>query len=101
MGSPGSGPPAKVITIGVDSQGNPTASPSDQIIWSTLGDEVKWLSSGLSFVVNFAAGTPFAASTFNGPIALSGSIQSGATGPYKYSVQVGTKILDPKVIVRP
>lgn len=101
MGSPASGPPAKVITISVDSQGNPAASPADQTIWSTLGDSVKWLSSGFGFVINFAAGSPFAASTFNGPIALSGAIQAGATGPYKYSVQVGTKILDPKIIVRP
>jgi hypothetical protein len=101
MNSPGSGPSVKMITVGVDAQGNPTVNPSDVTIWSTLGDQVKWMSAGIPFLITFADGTPFAESSYSGPIAPSGPIQEGATGDYKYCVQVGAKILDPRIVVRP
>lgn len=96
-----SGPSVVLITVGVDANGNPTVSTSDAILWSTHGDTAKWVSANVPFTVTFASGTPFAYSTYIGPNASSGAIQAGASGDYKYSVQVGTKILDPKLIVRP
>jgi len=101
MSSPGVGPSVKLITIGVDAQGNPTCTPLSVDIWSTLGDTVKWMSSGVAFLITFASGSPFAESRFSGPMASSGAIQPGATGNYKYSVQVGSKILDPDVKIHP
>ena len=101
MSSPGVGPSVKLITIGVDAQGNPTCQPATIEIWSTLGDQVKWMSAAIPFQITFAAGSPFAQSSFSGPIAPSGPIKEGATGSYKYSVQVGSKVLDPRVDIKP
>jgi plastocyanin len=101
MSSPGGGPSVKLVTVGVDAQGNPTCSPTTVDIWSTVGDTVKWVSSGVAFLITFASSSPFAESRFSGPMASSGAIQPGATGSYKYSVQVGSKILDPDVKVHP
>ncbi len=101
MSTPGFGPSVKLVTIGVDAQGNPTATPTDLDIWSTMGDQVKWMGPGIPFQIIFAADSPFSQSRFNGPQASSGPIRSGASGEYKYSVQVGNKVLDPKIIVRP
>jgi hypothetical protein len=101
MGSPGGGPPAKVITIGVDAQGNPTCNPMDIDIWSTLGDTINWVSSGIVFLITFPLSSPFALSSFYGPNASSGPIRAGVSGSFKYSVHVSGKILDPKVGVHP
>ncbi len=101
MSSPGTGPSVTLITVSVDAQGNPTVNYSDVTIWSTLGQQVKWVSANLPFIITFAAGTPFAESSDCGPTAPSGPIQAGASGDYKYSVQVGSKILDPRIVVRP
>ncbi len=101
MSSPGGGPSVKLITVGVDSQGNPTVNPVDCALLSTTGEQCKWMSSNIPFQINFAAGSPFAQSEFSGPSAPSGAIQSGATGPYKYNVTVGAKVLDPRVIIHP
>jgi hypothetical protein len=101
MSSPGGGPSVKLITVSVDSQGNPTVDQASVDLWSTNGDTCKWMSRNIPFVITFAAGSPFAQSSYSGPSASSGSIQSGATGSYKYSVQVGSKILDPMIIIRP
>ena len=101
MSSPGGGPSVKLITVSVDSQGNPIVDHADVDLWSTNSDTCKWVSANIPFQITFAAGSPFAQSSYSGPSAPSGAIQSGATGPYKYSVQVGSKILDPKLIVHP
>jgi hypothetical protein len=101
MSSPGGGPPPKVVTIGVDEQGSPTCDPMDVDIWSTLGDTINWVSSGIVFLITFASGSPFSLSSFYGPDALSGPIRAGASGSFKYSVHVNGKILDPKVGVHP
>jgi hypothetical protein len=101
MSSPGGGPSIKLVTIAVDAQGNPTCNPMEVDIWSTLGDTVKWMSSGIGFLIIFASGSPFAESRFSGPSISSGAIQAGASGGYKYSVQVGSKILDPGLKVHP
>jgi len=101
MSSPGGGPSVKLITIGVDAQGDPTCTPMEVDIWSTLGDTVKWMSSGITFLITFASGSPFAETHFSGPIVSSGAIQAGASGGYKYSVNVGGKILDPDLKVHP
>ncbi len=97
----GGGSSVKLVMVGVDAQGNPTVDHADIEIWSTAGDQVKWMSAGIPFLITFAAGSPFAQSSYSGPSVLSGAISSGATGPYKYSVKVGVKTLDPRVIVRP
>jgi hypothetical protein len=101
MSSPGGGPSVKLITVSVDAQGNPTVDQANVELWSTNSDTCKWVSANIPFKITFAAGSPFAQSSYSGPSASSGAIQSGATGPYKYSVQVGSKILDPMVIIRP
>ncbi len=90
-----------VIVVGVDGNGNPTVDKPSADIWSTNGDTVKWTSNNIPFTVSFGLNTPFAYSTYIGPTANSGAIQHGFSGAYKYSVQVGTKILDPRIIVRP
>ena len=66
MSSPGGGPSVILITIGVDAQGNPTCTPMDTDIWSTLGNTVKWISASLGFEIVFTAGSPFAQSRFSG-----------------------------------
>jgi hypothetical protein len=101
MGSPGGGRLAKVVTIGVDAQGNPTCDPMDIDIWSTLGDTINWASSGIVFLITFPLSSPFSLSSFYGPNASSGPIRAGVAGSFKYSVDVNGKILDPKVGVRP
>jgi hypothetical protein len=101
MSSPGFGGSVVQITVGIDSAGNPTVDQTDVTLWSTKGDSCKWVSANIPFMITFAAGTPFANSNFSDVSGTSGAIQTGATGPYKYSVRVGTKILDPRLIVRP
>jgi len=101
MGSQVGGASVKLIVVGVDAQGNPTVDFANVDLWSTLGDQCKWVSSNISFQINFAAGSPFGASKFSGTSVASGALQPGATGAYKYSVQVGSKILDPQISVHP
>lgn len=101
MSSPGGGPSVKLVTIGVDAQGNPTANPMDVDLWSTVGDTMKWVSSGIAFQIAFDSGSPFSQSTFSGPSVASGGIRTGVSGSFKYSVHVNGKILDPKVGIHP
>jgi hypothetical protein len=101
MSSPGSGPLAKLVTIGVDAQGTPTCTPMTVDLWLNLGDTVKWVSAGLAFRITFGSGTPFDSVVFSGPLASSGSLKDGATGVYKYSIQIGDGVLDPDVKVHP
>jgi hypothetical protein len=101
MSSPGGGPSVKLITIDVDAHGNPTCSPLNVDVWSTMGDTVKWISSGIGFLITFDSGSPFTESRFSGPSVSSGAIKAGASGPFKYSVNIGGKILDPRIAVHP
>ncbi len=101
MSSPGGGPSVKLITIDVDAQGNPTCNPMDVDLWSTLGDTIKWMSSGIAFLITFDSGSPFTESRFSGPSVASGAIRPGVSGSFKYSVNVGGKSLDPKVGIHP
>jgi hypothetical protein len=91
----------KLITVAVDGQGNPTVDQDSVDLLSTSGETCRWVSANIPFRIIFAANTPFAASSFSGPSAPSGAIKPGATGPYKYSVQVGNKILDPRLVIHP
>jgi hypothetical protein len=101
MSSPGGGPPPKVVTIGVDAQGNPTCDPMEVAIWSTLGDTVNWVSSGIVFLITFPLTSPFSQSNFYGPNVCTGPIRAGVSGLFKYEVHVNGNILDPKVGVHP
>ena len=91
----------KLIKVAVDAQGNPTVDQDSVDLWSTSGETCKWVSANIPFRIIFSANTPFAESSFSGPSASSGSLHPGATGTYKYSVQVGNKVLDPKLVVHP
>lgn len=101
MSSPSGGPSVTIITVSVDASGNPTVDQANVDLWSTNGDTCKWMSANIPFKITFAAGSPFAQSSYSGPSAPSGAIKAGATGSYKYSVQVGGKILDPAIIIHP
>jgi len=101
MSSPGGGPLIKIVTVGVDANGNPTCNPMDVDLWSTEGDTMKWHSSGIAFLITFDSGSPFTESRFSGPSASSGAIRPGVSGSFKYSVNVAGKILDPKVGIHP
>jgi hypothetical protein len=71
---------------------------------SDLGDEMVWTCDHPSknFRVTFETGrSPFASATFDNRNSHSGPILPGATGPYKYSVEIDGHINDPRVIIQP
>ena len=81
----------------------PTVDQDRIELRSDLGDEMNWTCDhpGKRFRVTFVGRSPFASSTFNEVNYRSGPIVSGATGEYKYSVEIDGKINDPKVIIQP
>jgi hypothetical protein len=71
---------------------------------SDLGDQMVWNCNhpSKSFRVIFDRGrSPFASSTFDNQNCHSGPIQPGATGEYKYSVEIDGHINDPRIIIQP
>ena len=93
------------IRVSTNAQGMPQVNIQDLEIWSTQGDQVQWVGVG-PYVVFFSSGSPFASSTFTCPAGSStpqssGPITAGASGSFKYNVQVNGKILDPRIIVKP
>ena len=95
----------KRVQVTTDSQGSPAVNTPDVEIWSTKGDQVEWAGTG-PFIIDFGGNTPFSASIFtnmsaSSAVLVSGPIKTGATGPYKYSVKIGSKVLDPRIIIQP
>ena len=85
-------------------EGNaPTVDKDTIILRSDLGDQMNWICDhpGKKFRVTFEGKTPFASFTFDDQNYQSGPIQPGATGEYKYSVEIDGHINDPRIIVQP
>lgn len=72
-------------------------------LWSTNGDTLEWVPvpSNLEFTVCFDRESPFYDRHFHHYKTQSGPINKGATGRYKYCIEVDGKILDPGVLIRP
>ena len=95
----------KQVQISTTQQGAPAVDISTVDLWLPDGDQVQWLGTG-PYEVSFPSGSPFASSSFNCPSGSStplssGPIKTGSTGPYKYNVQIGSKILDPTIKIHP
>lgn len=86
---------------------NPGAKPGvdqDSIeIWSTKGEQVEWACDNPSkeFYICFGENTPFQQQHFHSTGNKSGPIKSGASGKYKYSIEIDGQVLDPTVIIKP
>ncbi len=67
------------------------------------GIEIKWVcnSTDKDFYICFAGDSPFEQRHFHRGNSCSGRVKPGATGRYKYTVEIDGQILDPQVIVRP
>lgn len=84
--------------------GNKPAVDQDKIeIWSTRNEEVEWVCDhpGQEFYICFEKRSPFQQQHFHSGNNRSGPIQPGASGSYKYSIEVNGQVLDPTVIIKP
>jgi hypothetical protein len=65
--------------------------------------EIVWVcnSTDKDFYICFSAESPFQQRHFHRGNSRSGSIKAGASGRYKYNIEIDGHILDPQVIVRP
>lgn len=82
----------------------PTVDKDPIYLRSDLGDQMNWACDhpGKIFHVTFLNGrSPFARSTFDNDHPESGAIKPGATGEYKYSVEIDGHINDPRIIIQP
>lgn len=80
--------------------GEPSVDNENVVLWSTEGDQLEWVSDH-DFVICFPRNSPFKSNHFGSHNPRSGSIKPGASGKYKYNVEVNGQILDPTVIVKP
>ncbi len=103
-------PKGKVkIKVKVDDAGQPVVDPDTVNV--CVGDTVHWVFAGSKdFKVIFmnAADSPFVWTDKEGKngASVEGKVRSDAVKdnaptPYKYDVEVGGKVLDPKIIVDP
>jgi len=95
----------KQVRVSTSAQGSPIVDVPDVDVWVPNGDEVQWTGTG-PYTIDFAGNSPFSSSSFSCPDGsstplLSGPINVGATGTYKYNVKIGSKVLDPNVKVHP
>ena len=90
----------KNVKLSHPPHGNPHADPDEIVI--SVDDSVKWDYRG-DFVVVFEEETPFQSWYFYPGINTSGKPLPDVkhNHPYKYSVHIDGKRLDPKVIIRP
>jgi|SRR6476659_1571099 hypothetical protein len=82
----------------------PTVDNDPIYLRSDLGDQMNWACDhpGKTFRITFLNDrSPFARTTFDNQHPDSGPIQPGATGEYKYSVEIDGHINDPKIIIQP
>jgi plastocyanin len=93
------------IKVKVDSSGQPVVDPDT--VSACVGDTVHWVFAGSKeFKVHFMDGdSPFDWSDSKGA-SVEGTVKADAVKgdaptPYKYSVDVDGKVLDPKIIVDP
>lgn len=90
----------KSVKLSHPSHQKPHADPDEIVI--SVDDSVKWDYRG-DFVVTFEEETPFESWYFYPGNDTSGKPKPDAkhNHPYKYSVLIDGKRLDPKVIIRP
>lgn len=102
--------PAKIqVAVTVDANGQPEVAPEP--IYAREGDEVHWVFRGnpaKDFIVTFTGGegSPFDWKTSKGEngASVTGTVRAGAAKDgqrtrYKYAVDVGGKVLDPRIII--
>ncbi len=89
----------KRVTIHL-AHGEPAVDNETVVLWSTEGDEMEWVSDQ-DFVICFPRESPFDSYHFNSANPRSGKIKPGASGKYKYNVEVNGRVLDPTVIIKP
>jgi hypothetical protein len=65
--------------------------------------EIVWVcnSTDKDFYICFPTESPFQQRHFHRGNSRSGGIKAGASGRYKYNIEIDGQILDPQVIVRP
>jgi hypothetical protein len=92
----------KPVTVTVQN-GYPCVGEDPIVLDKNLGESIEWVPqpANLRFTVCFASETPFAERHFHEHRPASGPVNKGATGRYKYTIEVGGVVLDPGVIVRP
>jgi hypothetical protein len=95
-------PTVRQVTISLQN-GMPTVDQDPIEIWSTNSESIQWIASpsNLQFTVCFPTESPFSDRHFHDHRPDSGPISPGATGRYKYTIEVNGRLLDPGVIVRP
>jgi hypothetical protein len=93
------------VTITLDPNGNLRVGPG---VSKNGQDKVKWKNkTGLDGLIIEFADSPFEGPNRYGPINNGDSANSGKLrgdvqpGAYKYTVKLGSKVLDPNVIVDP
>jgi len=103
--------PGKKVTIkvNVDEAGEPNVSPDTVDV--CVGDKVHWVFPGAAkqFKVQFvgdASPVEWREKSSDNSASVQGTVQPGtvtgnAPTPYKYNVEIGGKVLDPRIIVQP
>ncbi|PYX87397.1 MAG: hypothetical protein DMG68_11835 [Acidobacteria bacterium] len=93
----------KRVNIRHNPGGKPAVDQETIEIWSTKGEEIEWACDhpGQEFYICFEGKSPFQQQHYHSKNNRSGPIQSGASGSYKYSVEVDGHVLDPTVIIKP
>lgn len=83
--------------------GKPAVDQDEIEIWSTKGEEVEWSCdhAGQEFYICFGGKSPFKQRHFHSRNNQSGPVRPGASGSYKYSIEIDGQVLDPTVIIKP
>ncbi len=90
------------INIGIGPGGVPTVDQDPVTVDRLNYEEVEWVgANGQGFYVCFVDESPFEQRHFHSSNSRSGQATAGATGRYKYSVEINGKILDPTIIIKP
>jgi hypothetical protein len=99
--------PVQVPVNIVHRDGAPPTVDNDSVIIDRERDgedvEIVWCcgSTDKDFYICFPSESPFQQRHFHKGNSHSGRIKPGATGRYKYNVEIDGHILDPQVIIRP
>lgn len=101
MAAPDKGPVQMPKRVRINfANGMPSVDNEAIELWSTEGEQVEWVSDH-NFVICFPRESPFESRHFHTGSRVSGKIRPGATGRYKYNVEVNGQVLDPTVIIKP
>jgi hypothetical protein len=91
------------INISVGPGGVPVVDQDPVVVNRDSGPyEIEWIGpDGVEYTVCFVAESPFDQRHFHRLNRRSGFAKTGATGRYKYNVEIDGKILDPTIIIKP